>query len=76
MKKFIRIGHGPESLLRQSSGLAAEARSDMYFGKDVDGDAIEAHQWKCVRTINGILILNLKVYLTDRTKTQINGRLS
>lgn len=55
LKKLIRIGQGPESLLRQSSGLAAEARSDGYFERDV-GDVIEAQKWKCVRTVNGVRI--------------------
>ncbi|GMN47207.1 hypothetical protein TIFTF001_016385 [Ficus carica] len=53
LKKLIRIGQGPESLLRQSSGLAAEARSDGYFERDV-GDVIEAQKWKCVRTVNAL----------------------
>lgn len=43
---------GPESLLRKSSNLGANARKDDFFGGD-DGDAIEAHVWKCVRAING-----------------------
>uniref|UniRef100_A0A7N0SWV4 START domain-containing protein n=1 Tax=Kalanchoe fedtschenkoi TaxID=63787 RepID=A0A7N0SWV4_KALFE len=56
LKKLIRIGQGPETLLRQSSGLGANARADGFFGGD-DGDAVEAHEWKCVRTINGVRIL-------------------
>uniref|UniRef100_A0A7N0T197 START domain-containing protein n=1 Tax=Kalanchoe fedtschenkoi TaxID=63787 RepID=A0A7N0T197_KALFE len=56
LKKRIRIGQGPETLLRQSSNLGAVAKTDGVFGGD-DGDAIEAHEWKCVRTINGIRIL-------------------
>ncbi|PON44328.1 START-like domain containing protein [Trema orientale] len=55
LRKLIRIGQGPETLLRQSSSLAATVRSDGYFDKDV-GDVIEAHEWKCVRTINGVRI--------------------
>jgi hypothetical protein len=43
---------GPETLLRQSSDLGARVRPDRYNEAD-SGDAIEAHEWKCVRTING-----------------------
>lgn len=52
LRKLIRIGQGPETLLRQSSSLAANVGSDGYFDNDVS-DAIEAHEWKCVRTVNG-----------------------
>ncbi|XP_058114159.1 protein ENHANCED DISEASE RESISTANCE 2-like isoform X2 [Magnolia sinica] len=52
LKRLIRIGKGPETLLRKSSDL----RSDGYFDGDVT-DAIEAHEWKCIRTVNGIRIL-------------------
>ncbi|CAH2079486.1 unnamed protein product [Thlaspi arvense] len=55
LKKLIRIGQGPETLLRQSSTLFNDARSDGFYEGGDNGDAIEAHQWKCVRTINGIL---------------------
>ncbi|KAJ7968654.1 protein ENHANCED DISEASE RESISTANCE 2 [Quillaja saponaria] len=55
-RKLIRIGQGPERLLRQSSNLAANVRPDGHIEGD-NGDAIEAHEWKCVRTINGVRIL-------------------
>ncbi|XP_021899211.1 protein ENHANCED DISEASE RESISTANCE 2 [Carica papaya] len=55
LRKLIKIGQGPESLLRQSSNLGADARTDGYFERDT-GDAIEPHEWKCVRTIDGIRI--------------------
>ncbi|CAI9097478.1 OLC1v1033911C1 [Oldenlandia corymbosa var. corymbosa] len=55
LKKFIKIGHGPEELLRQTSSLNGSGRSDMFFDAD-GGDVIEAHEWKCVRTINGVRI--------------------
>lgn len=42
---------GPEGLLKQSSNLGV--RHDGYIAGDT-GDAVEAHEWKCVRTINGI----------------------
>ncbi|KAA8522910.1 hypothetical protein F0562_009333 [Nyssa sinensis] len=48
LKKLIRIGQGPESLLRQSS--------DLGVNEGDAGDAIEAHEWKCVRIINGVRI--------------------
>ncbi|KAK8535253.1 hypothetical protein V6N13_081392 [Hibiscus sabdariffa] len=56
LKKLIRIGKGPETLLRQTSSLGGYGTSDGYFEGQF-GDAIEAHEWKCVRTINGIRIL-------------------
>lgn len=52
--KLIKIGQEP--LLRQSSSLAENARTDGYMGFDGDADAIEAHTWKCVCTMNGIRI--------------------
>ncbi|XP_077238035.1 ENHANCED DISEASE RESISTANCE protein (DUF1336) isoform X2 [Tasmannia lanceolata] len=54
-KKLIRIGRGPETLLRQSSNLGSNAQPDGYFEGDVT-DATEAHQWKCIRTVNGTRI--------------------
>ncbi|KAE8668556.1 leucine-rich repeat receptor-like protein kinase TDR-like [Hibiscus syriacus] len=56
LKKLIRIGKGPEMLLRKTSNLGGYGTSDGYFEGQF-GDAIEAHEWKCVRTINGIRIL-------------------
>ncbi|XP_019197995.1 PREDICTED: protein ENHANCED DISEASE RESISTANCE 2-like isoform X1 [Ipomoea nil] len=55
LKRLIKIGQGPEKLLRQSSNLGANSRSELYYDAD-GGDAIEAHEWKCVRTINGVRI--------------------
>ncbi|OIW18617.1 hypothetical protein TanjilG_13369 [Lupinus angustifolius] len=52
LKKLIRIGQGPETLLRQSSKVASRADG---FGGD-SGDAFESHQWKCVLTMGGIRI--------------------
>ncbi|KAL2961670.1 hypothetical protein AAZX31_17G101400 [Glycine max] len=52
LRKLIRIGQGPEKLLRQSSKLAI--RPDGFEGDS--GDAVEAHQWKCVLTVAGIRI--------------------
>ncbi|XP_047169321.1 protein ENHANCED DISEASE RESISTANCE 2-like isoform X1 [Vigna umbellata] len=51
LRKLIRIGQGPEKLLRQSSKLS---RTDGFEGDG--GDAVEAHQWKCVFTLAGIRI--------------------
>ncbi|WJX95974.1 hypothetical protein P8452_77233 [Trifolium repens] len=53
LKKLIRIGHGPETLLRQSSKLAG-GRRDEFEGDS--GDTVEAHQWKCILTVAGIRI--------------------
>ncbi|XWS70360.1 hypothetical protein CRYUN_Cryun03dG0041400 [Craigia yunnanensis] len=55
LKNLIRIGQGPEMLLRQTSNLAGNGMSNRYF-KGEFGDAIEAHEWKCVHTINGVRI--------------------
>ncbi|KAF1870607.1 hypothetical protein Lal_00025924 [Lupinus albus] len=51
LKKFIRIGQGPETLLRQSSKFCSTD------GFEVEsGDAFDPHQWKCVRTMAGIRV--------------------
>ncbi|XP_074281233.1 protein ENHANCED DISEASE RESISTANCE 2-like isoform X1 [Silene latifolia] len=55
-KKLIKIGQGPEPLLRQSSALLDNVTTDGFLGADGDADAIEAHTWKCVCTMNGIRI--------------------
>ncbi|GLT85395.1 hypothetical protein SLE2022_035860 [Rubroshorea leprosula] len=55
LRKLIRIGQGPEPLLRRSSNLGANVSSDRYFEAD-STDAIEGHEWKCVRSINGVRI--------------------
>ncbi|KAF5469623.1 hypothetical protein F2P56_013681 [Juglans regia] len=52
LRNLIRIGQGPETLLRQSSDLGSSVRPDRYSERD-SGDVVEAHEWKCVRTING-----------------------
>jgi hypothetical protein len=44
---------GPEMLLRQSSDLRNQERVNTNFGGDT-GDAFEAHEWRYVRTFNGI----------------------
>lgn len=45
---------GPETLLRQSSTLVNDVRGDGFYEGGDNGDAIDAHEWKCVRTINGM----------------------
>ncbi|XP_010533084.1 PREDICTED: protein ENHANCED DISEASE RESISTANCE 2-like isoform X2 [Tarenaya hassleriana] len=55
LKKLMKIWQGPETLLRQSSSLVNDGRGDGFYEGD-NGDAIEAHEWKCVRTINGVRI--------------------
>ncbi|TKY73074.1 ENHANCED DISEASE RESISTANCE 2 [Spatholobus suberectus] len=52
LRKLIKIGQGPETLLRRSSKFFGS--SDGFEGDN--GDAFEAHQWKCVRTMSGIRI--------------------
>lgn len=47
---------GPEMLLRQASSLGNSERSEIFFDAD-GGDVVELHQWKCVRTVNGICFL-------------------
>lgn len=53
-KKLIKIGQGPEVLVRKASGVGGDS-VDTYFDAD-GGDAVEAHEWRCVRTINGVRI--------------------
>ncbi|KAF0919831.1 hypothetical protein E2562_031688 [Oryza meyeriana var. granulata] len=53
--KLVRIGKGPEKLLRQSSDLQTHEIVNTNFGGD-SGDAFEAHEWRYVRTFNGIRI--------------------
>ncbi|XP_006659442.2 protein ENHANCED DISEASE RESISTANCE 2 [Oryza brachyantha] len=53
--KLVRIGKGPEKLLRQSSDLQSHEIINTHFGGD-SGDAFEAHEWRCVRTFNGVRI--------------------
>ncbi|KAI3498623.1 hypothetical protein L1887_34400 [Cichorium endivia] len=55
LKKLIRIGHGPKSLVRRSSNLGRHHRSNEFVEGDV-ADVIEAHEWRCVRTVNGVRI--------------------
>ncbi|KAJ8560776.1 hypothetical protein K7X08_022636 [Anisodus acutangulus] len=55
LKQLIRIGQGPEKLLSQASNLGANSESDVYFEAD-GADVIEAHEWKCVRTLDGVRI--------------------
>ncbi|PIN09380.1 hypothetical protein CDL12_18033 [Handroanthus impetiginosus] len=55
LKKLIKIGQGPEMLLRKASSLGRDGRLEAYFDTD-GGDAVEAHEWRCVRTINGVRI--------------------
>ncbi|KAJ4951312.1 hypothetical protein NE237_028144 [Protea cynaroides] len=53
LKKLI-IGKGPETLLRQNSSVG-DFSSERDFEAGA-GDVIEPHEWKCVRTVNGIRI--------------------
>lgn len=42
-------------LSRSSSSLGTGSTDGDFEGEF--GDAVEAHEWKCVRTINGILLM-------------------
>nr|XP_043620666.1 protein ENHANCED DISEASE RESISTANCE 2-like isoform X2 [Erigeron canadensis] len=53
LKKLIRIGHGPERLVTRSSNLGRHHRSSEL--EDAE-DVVEVHEWRCVRTINGVRI--------------------
>ncbi|KAM7268894.1 hypothetical protein ACFE04_011060 [Oxalis oulophora] len=55
LKKLIKIGQGPETLLQQSSCYGSDVRSESLFEGDT-GDAVEGHEWRCVRTVNGVRI--------------------
>ncbi|XP_076888798.1 protein ENHANCED DISEASE RESISTANCE 2-like isoform X1 [Bidens hawaiensis] len=54
LKKLIRIGHGPETLVRRSSNLGKHQRPNDFEGDAAD--VVEAHEWRCVRTVNGVRI--------------------
>ncbi|CAI0395102.1 unnamed protein product [Linum tenue] len=56
LKRLISISRGPEKLLLQSSSLGSKFKTDGYFEEE-RGDAVETHEWKCIRTINGVRIL-------------------
>lgn len=49
---IVSVLTGPEMLLSKSSSLGIGAGGNI--GGDV-GDAIEANEWKCIRTMNGTL---------------------
>ncbi|KAL8236952.1 hypothetical protein R6Q59_018033 [Mikania micrantha] len=55
LKKLIRIGHGPELLVRRSSNLGKHQRPSDFIESDA-ADVVEAHEWRCVRTVNGVRI--------------------
>ncbi|CAN0901091.1 Protein ENHANCED DISEASE RESISTANCE 2 [Linum grandiflorum] len=53
LKRFIRIGQGPETLLQRASNLVGNAKSDGFIDADSE-DVIEVHRWRCVRTVDGV----------------------
>ncbi|CAN1172280.1 Protein ENHANCED DISEASE RESISTANCE 2-like [Linum perenne] len=65
LKRLIRIGQGPESLLQQASNLGGNTKSDGFSEADSE-DVIEVRRWRCVRTVNGVRIFedvsNSKVF--------------
>ncbi|XP_071696708.1 protein ENHANCED DISEASE RESISTANCE 2-like isoform X2 [Rutidosis leptorrhynchoides] len=54
LKKLIRIGHGPETLVKRASNLGRHRTSES-IGGDAE-DVVEVHEWRCVRTVNGVRI--------------------
>ncbi|CAN0838554.1 Protein ENHANCED DISEASE RESISTANCE 2 [Linum grandiflorum] len=55
LKSMICVFEGPETLLRQASNLVSNSKSDGFFEAESE-DVIDIHQWRCVRTINGVRI--------------------
>ncbi|CAH9084063.1 unnamed protein product [Cuscuta epithymum] len=55
LKELIKRGQGTEKLLRLSSTLCADSIPELYYEAH-GGDATEAREWKCIRTINGVRI--------------------
>ncbi|KAF3338920.1 protein ENHANCED DISEASE RESISTANCE 2-like isoform X2 [Carex littledalei] len=53
--KLVKIGKGPEMLLRQSSKIGNDKVLNAHVD-DETGDALETHDWRCVRTVNGTRI--------------------
>ncbi|XP_078150944.1 ENHANCED DISEASE RESISTANCE protein (DUF1336) isoform X2 [Carex rostrata] len=53
--KLVKIGKGPEMLLRQSSKIGSDKVLNAHVD-DETGDALETHDWRCVRTVNGTRI--------------------
>ncbi|KAK7304770.1 hypothetical protein VNO77_42657 [Canavalia gladiata] len=71
LRKLIRIGQGPETLVRRPSKFFGS--SDGFEGDT--GDALEAHQWKCVRTMSASQVaLSIVTHqlLPNNTKTGVN----
>lgn len=42
---------GPEMLVRKASSVGGNT-VDTFYDAD-SGDTVEAHEWRCVRTVNG-----------------------
>ena len=59
-------------LLRQSSSLDGRGRADAFFDAH-GGDAVEAHEWKCVRTINGIFFFLVMAFSFSLVHVIRNG---
>ncbi|XP_020578361.1 protein ENHANCED DISEASE RESISTANCE 2-like isoform X2 [Phalaenopsis equestris] len=55
LKRLIRIGKGPETLLQKTSELGGHLKADRYLEGEEE-DAMEAHKWRCVCTTNGIRV--------------------
>ncbi|PWA34521.1 START domain, START-like domain protein [Artemisia annua] len=55
LKKLIRIGHGPETLVRRSSILGKHQTPSEFTEGDAE-DVVEVHDWRCIRTVDGVRI--------------------
>ncbi|KAJ0741115.1 putative START domain, protein ENHANCED DISEASE RESISTANCE 2, START-like domain superfamily [Helianthus annuus] len=50
---FVVMCVGPETLVRRSSNLGRHHRPSEFMEGDA-ADVVEAHEWRCVRTVNGV----------------------
>lgn len=55
VKRLMSTKHGPESLIRRSLSLGVNRRAADFCEGDA-ADVVEAHDWKCIRTVNGARI--------------------
>ncbi|KAI3701560.1 hypothetical protein L6452_26738 [Arctium lappa] len=55
VKRLMSAKHGPESLIRRSLSLGVNRRAADFCEGDA-ADVVEAHEWKCIRTVNGARI--------------------
>lgn len=68
LKKLIRIGHGPETLVRRSSILGKHQRTSEFMEGNAE-DVVEVHEWRCIRTVNDVRIFEDVSDHKPRSKT-------